>query len=394
MKQLVTTLRATQNNLYIEPAQITIEQWMAELYGTGVPISETPAVAIPGLAHSDRFKRTYTRTVDVASDINIDTMFGTTITPRLDKFCSENQTTDMAQHYEKFFIPKHSGGMREINAPKPALKEFMRDIKKILEQNFHLQAHDTAYAYVKGRGCKDVLIEHQYNQSHWYLKLDLKDFFGSCNAVFITQQLMKVNPFGTLNERNKLTLIKLINLCLLDNGLPQGTPLSPMITNLIMLPIDYALSRLFNDRTKGNFVYTRYADDLLISSKFTFKYQVVVDTINAEFALQNAPFRINPNKTRYGSGSGSNWNLGLMLNKDNNITIGHRDAQRLKAGVNNFLKDFTSGNPWSIIDTQRLLGNLSYLRNINNDYCNFIIQRLEHKYTKNFTEVYKEILNS
>lgn len=55
-----------------------------------------------------------------------------------------------------------------------------------------------------------------------------------------------------------------ISLCFLHGGLPQGTPISPMITNIMMIPIDYKLFNSLHDE-ESTFVYTRYADDMLIS---------------------------------------------------------------------------------------------------------------------------------
>jgi hypothetical protein len=55
---------------------------------------------------------------------------------------------------------------------------------------------------------------------------------------------------------------------------------------------------------------------------------------------------IKAKKTRYGSIAGSNWNLGLMLNKDNNITVGYEKKKTLNAMLNNFLRDFKNNLRW------------------------------------------------
>ena len=66
--------------------------------------------------------------------------------------------------------------------------------------------------------------------------------------------------------------------------------------------------------TGNHYVYTRYADDILISSKSNFNWQELVNTLKGVLQPQ---FTIKDEKTRYGSTAGRNWNLGLMVNKDN-----------------------------------------------------------------------------
>lgn len=295
-------------------------------------------------------------------------------------------------HYETFQIPKKSGGYRTINAPKPYLMEAMRRIKTILTDDLEIVHHNAAYAYCKGRGTKDALIVHQQNKSRWFLKLDIKNFFPNCNKDFIYNQMLMVHPFGVCTQSQKEILKKLIDFCLLDGGLPQGTPLSPIITNIIMTPIDEQLMQKLRSRFGGHFIYTRYADDLLISSEYSFNYTSTVDAVSEVLRECNAPFQLKHEKTRYGSSAGSNWNLGLMLNKDNNITIGHKQKQRLKSAINNFMRDFTNGIFWSTMDVYQLLGNLGNLKNTEPDYADYIVQELEKKYNLSFMSCVKQIV--
>lgn len=396
MLYYLTTKRSI--NRAITYSNYTIDDYLAYIYdGIELPTNDVPQ---NNVTHSEQFFRTVTRVID-SENIQKFAQANIHQRERLDYMAmnfeiikdyismyERRHGLDVTDAYEYFKIPKKSGGLREICAPKPHLKEVMSYIKLRLDATGIL-SHDCAYAYVKGRSCKDVLIEHQYNNSKWFLKIDLKDFFGSCNKAFIKQQLKKL---FLLHEINDESLDALINIATLNDGLPQGTPLSPIITNLIMVPIDYAINKAL--QAEGNFVYTRYADDLLISSKYNFNKAKVLRIIRQVFQDNQAPFTINDTKTRYGSSAGSNWNLGLMLNKDNNITIGHKKVQQLKSMINNFLRDFTNGTRWSIIDTQEMIGRVAHAYNINKEYTDFIIKRLETKYNISFKHAYKSILNN
>jgi hypothetical protein len=83
-----------------------------------------------------------------------------------------------------------------------------------------------------------------------------------------------------------------------------------------------------------------------------------------------------------------------MLNKDNNITIGYRKKQRLKAAIFSFLQDFTNDNKWSKIDTQVLLGQISYCKKIEPQYTINLIAKYNQKFNTDFKRCAKEILRS
>ena len=138
--------------------------------------------------------------------------------------------------------------------------ELLRKMKSIFENNLRVLFHDAAFAYVKQRSCKDALIRHQQAQSKWFLKLDIKDFFPSCNTEFIHKQLSKIFPFSEiykdpLVQRNSL-MENIIDICLLNGSLPQGTPMSPLLTNLLMIPLDYKIQHFLWKVNGKKFVYT------------------------------------------------------------------------------------------------------------------------------------------
>ena len=88
--------------------------------------------------------------------------------------------TNIAQSYNIFKIPKHSGGLRTISAPTGNLKLLLESLYTTLTNNHYtILPHDCAYAYTKGRDAYKALQRH--TTSEWFLKLDIKDFFPSCN---------------------------------------------------------------------------------------------------------------------------------------------------------------------------------------------------------------------
>lgn len=296
--------------------------------------------------------------------------------------------------YETFHIPKKSGGLRRIDAPKPELMNALRNLKTIFEEDFHALYHTSAFAYVKNRCTVDAVKRHQKNNSKWFGKLDLHDFFGSTTLDYVIKMFSMVFPFSKIVKfpNGEAELRKALDLAFLNGGLPQGTPLSPLITNVMMIPVDYKLANAFRDFDKQRFIYTRYADDFIISSKVDFDVhrveKLVVDTLH-EFG---APFTINESKTRYGSSAGRNWNLGVMLNKDNEITVGHKKKRQFQSMLYNYITDKRKGISWPREDIQTMQGLHSYYRMVEPETIDAIVKHTNEKMETDVLRLIKDDL--
>ena len=290
--------------------------------------------------------------------------------------------------YREFSIPKRSGGLRKIDAPNDELKEALRELKAMLENDFGALYHTAAYAYVPGRCTVDAVKRHQANNSKWMLKTDFSNFFGSTTLEFTMKMLSMIFPFSEVAslESGRAQLEKALSLGFLDGGLPQGTPLSPTLTNIVMIPIDHALAKHFSEK---HMVYTRYADDIDVSCQVGFRFMDEVNFINDTVRNFGAPFVIKPQKTHYGSTAGRNWVLGVMLNKDNQITIGHAKKKQFKAMIYNYLTDYKKGIRWELNDVQTLQGIMSYYLMIERQYITHIIIETNKKLGVNLGQVLK-----
>lgn len=295
---------------------------------------------------------------------------------------------DRRSLYHTFYIPKRSGGLRRIDQPEPQLMSALSQAKTILESTCGALHHTAAYAYVKGRSCVNAVERHQSFQSKWFLKTDFSNFFGNTTRDFALRMMSMCYPFSEIvkTEQGKRDFAQMLELCFLDGGLPQGTPASPAITNLMMVPIDHELSRTLAPRA---FVYTRYADDILISARERFNYREVVKFIRDTLRQFGAPFDLKDEKTRFSSSSGSNWNLGVMLNKDNEITVGHMKKKYFKAAMCNFITDHLRGVRWTPSDAQQLAGTLSYYRMVERDYFDSLIRQYNQKFSVDFEQLLK-----
>lgn len=301
---------------------------------------------------------------------------------------------DKSTLYRSFKIPKRSGGLRQIDAPNDELKKALYELKFIFEKKFYMSYHTSAFAYVHGRSTIDSVKRHQQNNSRWFLKTDMRHFFPSTTPEFLMKMLCMTFPFCEFIHYDfgcKELLEKTLSLCFLNGGLPQGTPTSPMLTNALMIPVDHAINKMCHEYAP-HLCYTRYADDILISSQYNFKWSDVQGRLISILETFGAPFTLHPEKTRYGSSAGRNWNLGVMLNAENKITIGHEKKKVFKAMVFQFMTDDAKGNHWGLDDVQHFLGLISYYRMVEKDCINEILQAYSQKFNKDVEATAKALL--
>lgn len=266
---------------------------------------------------------------------------------------------DTSALYKTFQIPKRSGGFREICAPEGILKDEQTHILKMFTKQLKFLPHNAAHGFTRKRNCKTSIEVHRLNKSRWFLKLDIKDFFPNTTTEILKSAMEKVYPFCIMSMYGRDNLIK---ICTLDGATPQGAPTSPLLTNMVMVEKDVAITKYCKER---DLVYTRYADDILISGRVDFDWKTVQEDI------QNllGEYKIKEEKTRYGSFNGRNWNLGLMYNNQYEITVGHKKKQLVKNLVHNYM---TKVDQHTLENWYKLLGIVGY--------CNYIEPQYFTKY--------------
>ena len=295
--------------------------------------------------------------------------------------------------YYQFKIPKKTGGFRDIDAPVKELQSALTEVVNFLKNQCNILYHTAAFAYIEERSTVDCVRRHQKNNSNWFLKLDIKSFFPSTTLKYLMHISSMTYPLSEICkiQEGKAALERTFSLAFKDGKLPQGTTLSPLISNIVMLPIDF---KVFNTLAARKIVYTRYCDDMIISAQEKFPWQEVVKIVKDAFTEMGAPYRINDEKTRFGSKKGSNFNLGLMLNGNNDITVGYKAKKRYKAALCSFIQDTIHGNRWPLEDVTHLNGLTSYYRYLEKEYFDQIWKRASEKWNVDIGALFKSYLST
>ena len=336
---------------------------------------------------------TITRTMEeqnemLLSKINVPQMIETL--KRFNTFHQDLFEADRESLYRHFSIPKKTGGLRPIDAPCDELQNALEELRIILSDKFGALYHTSAFAYVKKRSTAQVLYKHQQNESNWFYHTDISGFFPNTTLEFTMRMLEMIFPLSEICKvpEGKKELEKALSLGFLNGGLPQGTKLSPYLTNLVAIPIDHMI---FNDLAHRRYVYTRYADDLHISCVQSFDADKMTKYIQNVFKEFGAPWVLKPEKTHYGSRKGHNFMLGLCLNAENNITTGWRAKRDFKAMTCNLIMDYKHNKPWPADEVQQYAGLLSYYKMVEKDYFNDLVEHFNYKFRVDLKSILKNL---
>ncbi len=156
--------------------------------------------------------------------------------------------------YTQFELPKRSGGMRAIHAPLGLVRELQTKMLPDLKALY--RPYPQAHGFIDGRGVASNAAEHVGKR--WVLNIDLEDFFPTVNFGRVRGLFMKP-PFD-MGASAATVCARIVTH---RNGLPQGAPTSPILSNFIAATLDRQLQRLAR---QNRLTYTRYADDITFST--------------------------------------------------------------------------------------------------------------------------------
>lgn len=229
-------------------------------------------------------------------------------------------------------IPKASGGTRTLGIPNVQDRLIQQALHQMLSKVFEPQMSEHSYGFRPGRSQHDaVTAARMFVQSgkKWVVDIDLKSFF---DQVCHDRLMNMIRP----NVEDK-RVRKLIGGYLRapmrfadgrqekrPKGTPQGGPLSPLLANIYLTPLDRELEH-------RGIAFVRYADDvaLFLSSERAAKRALESITVWLKKVLD-----LEVNMAKSGSGpSGGSQLLGFRVHESGNVSIAPKAITRLKDKV-------------------------------------------------------------
>src|SRR5215831_4650590 len=188
------------------------------------------------------------------------------------------------------------GGVRKLGIPSVLDRFIQQAVLQVLQRRWDRTFSDHSYGFRPGRSAHQAVAQAQQYiaEGHgWCVDLDLEKFFDRVNHDKLMGQITK-----RVEDKRLLKLIRaFLNAGVMENGLvspsvegtPQGGPLSPLLSNIVLDELDRELER------RGH-RFVRYADDSNIYVRSQRAGQRVMASIR-RFITERLQLRVNEKKS-------------------------------------------------------------------------------------------------
>src|SRR5213593_2840541 len=200
------------------------------------------------------------------------------------------------QPVKRVEIPKPDGGVRKLGIPTALDRVVQQAVMQVLQKRWDRTFSDSSYGFRPGRSTHQAVAQSQQYIAAgygWVVDLDLEKFFDRVNHDKLMGQIAK-----RIRDKRLLKLIRaFLNAGVMENGLvspsvkgtPQGGPLSPLLSNLVLDELDRELER------RGH-RFVRYADDCNIYVRSERAGQRVMESVT-QFITQKLKLKVNESKS-------------------------------------------------------------------------------------------------
>jgi len=201
------------------------------------------------------------------------------------------------QAVRKVEIRKPEGGTRMLGIPTVTDRLLQQAIAQWLSPKYEEEFSNYSYGFREGRNAHQAVMQAQTNLNEgyeWVIELDLEKFFDRVNHDKLMGLLAK-----KISDKRTLKLMRsYLNSGIMDDGVviprtegtPQGSPLSPLLSNIVLNELDKELN------VRGH-RYVRYADDCSIYVRSEKSAQRVMETIT-DYIESKLKLKVNRIKSK------------------------------------------------------------------------------------------------
>lgn len=325
---------------------------------------------IEQVLHQDNIVRAYKQVVRNRGAPGVD---GVTVDALMD-YCRKHWArvkdeiengTYSPQPVRRVEIPKPAGGVRTLGIPTALDRMIQQALSQVLSPIFEPTFSEQSFGFRPGRSAHDAVrrARSYVEQGHrWVVDLDLEKFFDRVNHDILMSRIAR----QVKDKRVLLLIRRYLQAGMMDAGLvsprtegtPQGGPLSPLLSNILLDDLDKELER------RGH-RFCRYADDVNVYVKSAKAGHRVMDSLE-QFLGKQLRLKVNRDK----SAVARPWTrtfLGYSVTnsrKNPRLKVSRRSFQRLKSKLRPILRRGRGRNIQRVIEELRpsLQGWMSYYR--------------------------------
>jgi RNA-directed DNA polymerase len=232
-------------------------------------------------------------------------------------------------------IPKANGGERQLGIPTVQDRLIQQGLLRVMSPLFEPRMSAHSYGFRPGRSAHDAVQAargHVMGGKSWVVDIDLKSFFDQVDHDKLMHLVGQV-----IRDKRVLKLIGSYLRAPLQHadgtreartrGTPQGGPLSPLLANIYLSPLDEELER-------RGIAFVRYADDIQLYAGSERAARQMLEKISA-WLVKHLKLEVNTDKS--GSGPSNRTQLlGFCIDLDGTTAVAPKPLERLKAQVRAF----------------------------------------------------------
>jgi RNA-directed DNA polymerase len=235
-------------------------------------------------------------------------------------------------------IPKPSGGVRTLGVPTLVDRLIQQALHQVLQPLFEPTFSDASFGFRPGRGAHQAVRKAQSHVragKRWVVDIDLEKFFDRVNHdVLMARVARQVSDVRVLKLIRRFLQSGMMSEGLVEpriEGTPQGGPLSPLLSNILLNDLDHELER-------RQLAFCRYADDCNIYVSSCVAGNRVMSGVRV-FLEEVLKLRINPEK----SAVARPWErkfLGFSVtaHRESRLRIAPASVQRLMQKVRDLMR--------------------------------------------------------
>ena len=197
----------------------------------------------------------------------------------------------------RVWIPKGGGGQRGLGIPDVVDRVVQEAVRRVLDPLYEPTFHPSSHGFRKGRSCHTAIAEaceYLKEGREIVVDLDLEKFFDRvCHQRLMSRLAQRVEDRRLLVLIGQMLKAKVVMpdgvVVSTDEGVPQGGPLSPLLSNVVLDELDWELSR------RGH-AFVRYADDVNIYVRSERAGQRVMESVT-RFIERRLRLRVNASKS-------------------------------------------------------------------------------------------------
>ena len=247
-------------------------------------------------------------------------------------------------------IPKPGGGTRALGIPDVRDRWVQQAAQQVLATLFEPEFHNSSHGFRPNRGATTAVAEakeHLNGGCNWVVGIDLSKFFDRVNHQRLLAKLAR-----TISDKSVLKMIHLMLKARIvlpngtrvntEEGVPQGGPLSPLLSNIVLDELDWEMHR-------RNLKFVRYADDFNVYVASERAGHRVMATLTS-FIERRLRLKVNLEKSEV-SPPGQVHLLGFSLTKGKEGAIEVRPSKRTQERMRVRIRELTPRNWGGTLET-------------------------------------------